>query len=55
METGAFLMWVITMYTEESIKIFEFDTEKEARDALRKMHGKMILTQVIYFNDPCFV
>lgn len=40
------------MYTEESIKIFEFDTEKEARNALRNMHGNMILTEVIYMNNP---
>ncbi|WP_186328746.1 hypothetical protein [Bacillus sp. X1(2014)] len=46
-------MWVITRYTEKSIKIFEFDTEKEAREALSEMHGYSILTEVIFYNNPC--
>lgn len=48
-------MWVITLHSEESIKIFEFSTEREARDAMLDMGGNLILTEVIYFNDPCFV
>jgi hypothetical protein len=48
-------MWVITLHTEENIQFFEFSTEKEAREALQEMGGNLILTEVIYFNDPCFV
>jgi len=48
-------MWVITMYTQNNVKMFEFATEREARDALRNMEGKLILTEVIYFNDPVLV
>jgi len=31
--------------------MFEFDTEKEAREGLKKFQGCKILTEVIYYND----
>ncbi|HEY9576776.1 MAG TPA: hypothetical protein VIR64_03795 [Pseudobacillus sp.] len=48
-------MWVITVHSENSLKVFEFDTEKEARGAFREIPGYKILTEVIYFNDYCLV
>lgn len=48
-------MWVITMFTRDNIKLYEFSTETEARDAMRRMDGRMILSEVIYYNDPSFV
>ncbi|WML42422.1 hypothetical protein [Neobacillus sp. PS3-40] len=47
-------MWIITRYIDSNISMFEFETEKEAREALKKIEGYKILTEVIYFNDPCF-
>ncbi|MGJ7919793.1 hypothetical protein [Neobacillus sp. LXY-4] len=47
-------MWVITVYSKDQTKMFEFDTEKEAREAFKQISGCKFLTQVIYFNDPCF-
>ncbi len=44
-------MWVITVHTKNNVKMFEFDTEKEARNAFCEIQGYKILTQVIYFND----
>lgn len=44
-------MWVITRYVDSDITMFEFETEKEAREALKNMKGYKILTEVIYFND----
>ncbi|MED3761836.1 hypothetical protein P4555_22725 [Peribacillus frigoritolerans] len=44
-------MWVITVHSKNNIKIYEFDSEKEAKDAFRRMQGCKILTEVIYFND----
>jgi hypothetical protein len=41
------------LYRKKVLNIFEFDTEKEARDALNEMHGNTILTEVIYNNNPC--
>lgn len=35
--------------------MFEFDTEKEAKEAFKKMQGCKILTEIIYFNDFCLV
>lgn len=48
-------MWVITVYSpENSTAMFEFDNEKEAREAFGKMKGRKILSEVVYFNDPQF-
>jgi hypothetical protein len=46
-------MWVITRYIDSNITMFEFETEKEAREALKNIDGHKILTEVIYFDDPC--
>ncbi len=34
--------------------MFEFDTEKEAREAFGNIQGCKILSEVIYFNDRRF-
>jgi hypothetical protein len=45
-------MWVITMYQGKDIKMFEFDTETEAREAFQDMVGVKFLTEEINFHDP---
>lgn len=45
-------MWVITAYQDDAMKMFEFDTEKEAKEAFENLQGSKFLTEVIYFNDP---
>jgi hypothetical protein len=47
-------MWIITQYIDSNITMFEFETEKEAREALKNLKGCKILSEVIYYNDPCF-
>ncbi|WP_169907527.1 hypothetical protein [Priestia abyssalis] len=48
-------MWVITLYsTDNDTTMFEFDSEKEAREAFGKMKGCKILSEVVYYNDECF-
>ncbi|MFC3883926.1 hypothetical protein ACFOU2_10585 [Bacillus songklensis] len=47
-------MWVITVYSKENTTMFEFDTEKEAREAFENIQGYKILSEVVYFNDECF-
>lgn len=48
-------MWVITVFLKGNIKIFEFETEKEAKELFKNMKGTKILSEIVYFNDPCFV
>ncbi len=50
---GSYIMWIITVYSKENTTLFEFDTEKEARDTFEKMKGNKVLSEIIYFNDPC--
>lgn len=46
------LMWIITVYSKgNNISMFEFDSEKEAKEALKNVSGFKILSEVIYFND----
>ncbi|MBI0578596.1 hypothetical protein IEC97_14615 [Neobacillus cucumis] len=44
-------MWIITVYLKEEITMFEFNTEKEARETLGKVQGYKVLSEVIYYND----
>ena len=47
-------MWLITVYSEGKINMFELDTEQEAREAFKNIQGYKILSEVIYFNDDRF-
>ncbi|TWD92469.1 hypothetical protein FB550_11722 [Neobacillus bataviensis] len=41
-------MWIITVFSNgENIRIFEFDTEKEAREAFHHIQGYKILTEMV--------
>jgi hypothetical protein len=48
-------VWVITIFSNEDIKMYEFNTEKEARETFGKIKGHKILSEIVYFNDPCYV
>ncbi|WP_197089671.1 hypothetical protein [Bacillus sp. SA1-12] len=45
-------MWIITLYSQSNISMFEFASEKEAREAFNRIRGCKILSQIIYYNDP---
>lgn len=47
-------MWIITRFLDSNISMFEFETKEEAKEALNNMKGCKILSEVVYFNDPCF-
>ena len=47
-------MWLITVYSQGTITMFELDTEQEAREALKNIPGYKILSEIIYFNDKRF-
>ncbi|MFC0274951.1 hypothetical protein ACFFIX_26990 [Metabacillus herbersteinensis] len=44
-------MWVITAYSDENIRMFEFEDEIEAKEFIKSIKGNKILSHVIYFND----
>lgn len=44
-------MWVITVYSKENIRMFEFDTEKEAREVFKNTNGYKILSEIVYVNN----
>jgi ArsR family metal-binding transcriptional regulator len=48
-------MWVITIYLNGNIKMFEFDIEEEANEAFKNIQGTKFLSKIVYFNDPSFV
>jgi ArsR family metal-binding transcriptional regulator len=48
-------MWIITLYLDSNITMFEFETEEEAREAFQNMQGCKILSEIVYFNDSQLV
>lgn len=44
-------MWVITLYTNNNILMYEYQTEQEARDSLKNIKGNKILSEIIYYTD----
>jgi ArsR family metal-binding transcriptional regulator len=47
-------MWIINIYLDEEITMFEYDSEEEAREAFENIHGCKIISQIVYFNDSNF-
>ncbi|MCQ6282842.1 hypothetical protein [Bacillus sp. EB600] len=39
-------MWIITLYLDANIPMFEFETEEEAREAFKNMKGCKILSEI---------
>ena len=48
------MMWVITVYLKGNLTMFEFDSEKEAKEAFKNIHGCKILTEVINYHIPSY-
>ncbi|CAH0193651.1 hypothetical protein ACIROD_07850 [Peribacillus sp. NPDC101481] len=46
-------MWIITLYKSRGIVMYEFETEQAAREVFCNIRGNKVLSEVIYFNDPC--
>ncbi|MCM3569279.1 hypothetical protein [Neobacillus mesonae] len=44
-------MWILTLYLQDSIKMFEYDNKDEALKEYKKTNGCKILSEVIYFTD----
>ncbi|MFP3123766.1 hypothetical protein OH784_13610 [Ectobacillus funiculus] len=47
-------MWIITVYSGKRTVMYEFDTEREAREVFKTIQGCKILSEIVYFNDPRF-
>jgi hypothetical protein len=48
---GGILMWIITVFSEKNIQMFEFDNQEEARATYKSIKGCKVISQVIYYND----
>ncbi|WP_411844530.1 hypothetical protein [Schinkia azotoformans] len=44
-------VWVLTLYSHDSIKMYEFESKEEALRESSKLSGYKVLTEVIYFTD----
>ena len=44
-------MWVITVYKNNDIQMYEFDNQEEAKESFKKIKGSKVLSEVIYYND----
>ncbi|MEH7076867.1 hypothetical protein [Neobacillus drentensis] len=44
-------MWIITVHSMDDVKMFEFNTQEEAKASYERIQGSKFLTEVIYFND----
>jgi hypothetical protein len=40
-------MWIITLYAEVRIRMFEFDSEKEAKEVYKNMKGNKYLSYIV--------
>jgi hypothetical protein len=45
-------VWIITAFINQNVKMYEFNTEEEAREAFIDIKGYKILSEILYYNDP---
>ncbi|WP_168733869.1 hypothetical protein [Metabacillus sediminilitoris] len=45
-------MWIIIHYSKANMTMYEFETEREARETYENIQGSnKVLSEIIYFND----
>jgi hypothetical protein len=44
-------VWILTLYLEDNIKMFEFDNKEEAWKLYDKADGCKILSEIIHYKD----
>jgi hypothetical protein len=44
-------VWILTLYLQDSIKMFEYDNKDEAREEYDTADGCKILSEVIHYTD----
>lgn len=47
-------MWIVTAYSKDAVKMFEFENELEAKESFKRIPGTKILSHIVYFNDEIF-
>lgn len=44
-------VWVLTLYSHDGIKMYEFESKEEALRESGKLSGYKVLTELIYLSD----
>ncbi|MCM3704723.1 MULTISPECIES: hypothetical protein [Cytobacillus] len=44
-------MWILTLFLQDRIQMFEYDNREEARAELKKAKGCKILSEIIHYRD----
>ncbi|KAF0820112.1 MULTISPECIES: hypothetical protein [unclassified Cytobacillus] len=44
-------MWILTLFLQDRIQMFEYDNREEARAELKKASGCKILSEIIHYRD----
>ncbi|CAM3819979.1 hypothetical protein [Cytobacillus oceanisediminis] len=44
-------MWILTLFLQDGIKMFEYDNKVEASAEFEKADGCKILSEIIHFKD----
>jgi hypothetical protein len=44
-------VWILTLYSADSIKMFEYENKDEACEKYDKVDGCKILSEIIYYTD----
>ena len=40
-------MWIITIFLNETLKMYEFNTREEANEALKNINGNKFLSEIV--------
>ncbi|WP_226617694.1 hypothetical protein [Cytobacillus firmus] len=44
-------MWILTLFLQDRIQMFEYENREEARIELKKAKGCKILSEIIHYRD----
>ncbi|MCM3243214.1 MULTISPECIES: hypothetical protein [Cytobacillus] len=44
-------MWILTLFLQDRIQMFEYDNKEEAKTELKKANGCKILSEIIHYRD----
>ncbi|WP_198029844.1 hypothetical protein [Bacillus sp. J33] len=44
-------MWILTLFLQDRIKMFEYDNKDEARGEFERADGCKILSEIIHYKD----
>ncbi|MEH6989317.1 hypothetical protein [Cytobacillus firmus] len=44
-------MWILTLFLQDGIQMFEYDTKEEAKTEFKNANGCKILSEIIHYRD----